>query len=189
MIRSLPSTTTRLGTALLLAGACLLPACTQPTKAQYDLDHGWVAFGSIGPVTVRGADPETTPEHVKHYVDSGKRVVLTGTVAQVCRTMGCWLDIAGPTGATVRVMNRDHAFFIPRNAKGRAVHAIGYVTVREQSVELLKHLAEDAGKSKAEIDAITEPERTVLFIADAVILPSGGLEPPATAPAAEGSAQ
>lgn len=184
---------TKLATTMLFATAALLAGCTYPTGAQYDLDHGWVAFGQLGPATVRGTDPETTPEHVKHYIDSGRRVVLTGTVAQVCRTMGCWLDIAGPTGATVRVMNRDHAFFIPRNANGREVHAIGFVTVREQSVELLKHLAGDAGKSQAEIDAITAPERTVLFIADAVILPPGGLEPPATAPvsapASEGAGQ
>lgn len=172
-------------TAVLAASALTaLGACTHPTRAQHDLDHGWVAFGNVGPETTRGVDPETTPERVADYVDSGKRVILTGSVDQVCRTMGCWLDIRGASGATVRVMNRDHAFFVPRNARGREVHAIGYVTVREQSVETLKHLAFDAGKPQAEIDAIVAPERTVLFIADAVVLPPGGLDAPATAPAA-----
>lgn len=171
--------------AALLAFALLpaLAACSHATRAQSDLEHGWVAFGAVGPETVRGVDPETTPEHVADFVDSGKRVILSGRVEQVCRTMGCWLDIRGKSGATTRVMNRDHAFFIPRNARGRKVHAIGYVTVREQSVEVLKHLAMDAGKSQAEIDAIVAPERTVLFIADAVILPPGGLDAPAVAPA------
>ena len=174
---------TRLITALLVAAALpALASCSHATRAQHDLEHGWVAFGTVGPETVRGIDPETTPEHVADFVDSGKRVILSGRVEQVCRTMGCWLDIRGKSGATVRVMNRDHAFFIPRNARGRKVHAIGYVTVREQSVEVLKHLAMDAGKSQAEIDAIVTPERTVLFIADAVILPPGGLEAPAAAP-------
>lgn len=173
-----------LATALLVPMLACLAGCSHATRAQHDLDHGWVAFGTVGPEMVRGVDPETTPEHVSDFIDSGKRVVLTGRVEQVCRTMGCWLDIEGPSGATVRVMNRDHAFFIPRNARGRNVHAIGYVTVREQSVELLKHLAIDAGKPQAEVDAIVKPERTVLFIADAVILPPGGLEAPATAPVA-----
>ena len=174
---------TRLITALLVAAALpALASCSHATRAQHDLEHGWVAFGQVGPETVRGIDPETTPEHVADFVDSGKRVILSGRVEQVCRTMGCWLDIRGKSGATVRVMNRDHAFFIPRNARGRKVHAIGYVTVREQSVEVLKHLAMDAGRSQAEIDAIVTPERTVLFIADAVILPPGGLDAPAAAP-------
>jgi hypothetical protein len=173
-----------LATALLVPTLACLAGCTHATRAQHDLENGWVAFGTVGPATVRGVDPETTPEHVAEFVDSGKRVVLTGRVEQVCKTMGCWLDIKGPSGATVRVMNRDHAFFIPRNARGRKVHAIGYATVREQSVDVLKHLAMDAGKPQAEIDAIVTPERTVLFIADAVILPPGGLDAPATAPAA-----
>ena len=173
-----------LTTLLACSALCAFASCTNPTRAQRDLEDGWVAFGNVGPATVRGVDPETTPERAGDFVDSGQRVVLTGRVEQVCRTMGCWLDICGQTGATIRVMNRDHAFFIPRNARGRKVHAIGYVTVREQSVDVLKHLAMDAGKSQAEIDAIVAPERTVLFIADAVVLPPGGLDAPATAPAA-----
>jgi hypothetical protein len=36
----------------------------------------------------------------------------------------------------------------------------------------------DAGKSQAEIDAITEPSKRVLFIANAILLPPGGLEKP-----------
>jgi hypothetical protein len=75
-------------------------------------------------------------------------------------------------------MNRDHAYFVPRNCRGRRVHAIGYVVVETHSVEMLKHLAMDAGKSQAEIDAITEPSKRVLFIANAILLPPGGLEKP-----------
>jgi hypothetical protein len=87
-------------------------------------------------------------------------------------------------------MNKDHGFFIPRNARGRTVHAVGFVTERELSVEMLRHLAEDAGRSQAEIDSITAPRKSVLFIADAVILPPGGLDAPAAAPVAgEGGAQ
>ncbi|MEY3027483.1 MAG: DUF4920 domain-containing protein [Phycisphaerales bacterium] len=169
-------------TALLLLAGCAgsdLNLTAHPTRAQYDISHGWCVFGSPGAETVRGRDPEVGPERLGQYIDTGTRVVLSGTVDQVCRTMGCWLDIRGASGETVRVMNRDHGFFVPRNARGRAVHAIGFVTQRELSVETLRHLAEDAGASATEIAKITEPERTVLFIADAVVLPCGGLEPPA----------
>jgi len=165
---------------IVLVSAALLPACSNPTRAQYDASRGWIVFGDAGAPTSRGLDPEIGVDQAARYSDSGQRVVLTGTVDQVCRTMGCWLDIRSASGATIRVMNKDHGFFIPRNARGRAVHAVGFVTTRELSVETLKHLAEDAGRPQAEIDAITEPQTLPLFIADAVILPPGGLEAPAT---------
>lgn len=173
--------------AILLLGTLSLTACTQPMRGDARMAPGWVAFGAVGRASDSAAEPVTTPEQVAKFVDTGERVVLEGKVEQVCRTMGCWLDIRGESGTVVRVMNRDHAFFIPRNAAGRPVRAIGYATVREQSVELLKHLAEDAGKSKAEIDAIVAPQRTLLFIADAVMLPSEGLEPPVQAAGEGGS--
>ena len=153
-----------------------LTGCMHPTRAQYDIDHGWAVFGNPGPATVRGVEPEVGPEQLDRYIDSGTRVVLSGTVEGVCQTMGCWLEIGDDQGATVLVMNKDHAFFIPRNAKGRLVHAVGFAIKEEHSVEFLKHLAMDAGKSQAEIDAITEPKTRVLFIAEAVVLPPGGLE-------------
>jgi hypothetical protein len=172
-----------------LASTILLGGCAHPTRAQYDIDRGWSVYGQAD-ATVRGREPEVGPEQLAKFVDSGERVVLTGTVDQVCRTMGCWLDIAGKSGEVVRVMNKDHGFFIPRNARGRTVHAVGFVTERELSVEMLRHLAEDAGRSQAEIDSITAPRKSVLFIADAVILPPGGLDAPAAAPVAgEGGAQ
>ena len=175
----------------LLASLAALSGCMHPTRAQYDIDHGWAVFGNPGPATVRGVEPEVGPEQLDRYIDSGTRVVLSGTIDQVCRTMGCWLDIRGVSGKSVRVMNRDHGFFVPRNARGRPVHAIGWVTKRELSVDMLRHLAEDAGAPKAEIDAITQPEITVLFIADAVIMQGGGLDAPAVPAAAttEGEAK
>lgn len=170
--------------ASILIASAFLPGCTHPTRAQFDIDRGWAVYG-VRIETTRGIDPEVTPEQLAPYADTGTRVVLSGTITEVCRTMGCWLDIAGSTGATVRIMNKDHAFFIPRNARGRGVHAIGYAVMREQSVEMLKHLAQDAGKPQAQIDAITEPKSSLLFIADSVILPSGGLDAPVAIPVAE----
>jgi hypothetical protein len=38
------------------------------------------------------------------------------------------------------------------------------------SIEDLKHFAEDAGKSQAEIDSITEPDKELVFEASGVIL-------------------
>jgi len=182
-------------TALLatVAAALLAAGCT-PTRAKYLGDyHEWTAYGTW-PDTWKYIDPEVTPaEIVAHpeWCNGETRVVLEGTVSEVCRTMGCWLEVEGKDGTRILVMNRDHAFFVPRNAYGRRVFAIGWPRYEEHSVELVKHLAADAGKSQAEIDAITEPSKRLVFIADGVLLPTGGLEPPVkplpaetTAPAA-----
>ncbi len=164
-------------TALLTASLAVLTGCHHPTRAQYDATHGWIVYGSLVE-TNREVEPEITAAQVADYAGTDRRVVLSGTVSDVCRTMGCWLEIEDGEGTRVLVMNKDHAFFIPRNARGRLVHAVGFAIREEHSVEFLKHLAMDAGKSQAEIEAITEPKTRVLFIAEAVILPPGGLEKP-----------
>ena len=164
---------------LRIASACaalsLLSGCQHPTRAQYDADWGWNVYGTLTP-TIRDVDPEISVEMVDLYADTGTVVVLSGTVSDVCKTMGCWLEIEGDSRAQILVMNKDHAFFVPRNCLGRRVHAVGQIVVQEQSVEMLKHLAMDAHASQAEIDAITQPMTRAVFIADAIILPSGGLE-------------
>lgn len=167
--------------AASLAPLLLLASCQDRTRAQYDADNGWIVYGTFTQ-TKRGETPEVTPETAATYADSGQLVVLSGTVSDVCRTMGCWIEIedtnAEGARSTILVMNRDHAYFVPRNCRGRRVHALGYVVVETHSVEMLKHLAMDAGKSQAEIDAISEPSKRVLFIANAILLPPGGLEKP-----------
>lgn len=167
--------------ALLLAAApILVPGCAGPTRAASDAARGWNVYGT--PVETReGETPEVGTDGLAPYVGTGTTVVLSGHVAEVCRTMGCWIRVEGPTAASpvVLVMTKDHAFFVPRNATGRAVHAIGQAIEEEHSVEMLRHLAQDAGKPQAEIDAITSPQKRVVFIADAILLPPGGLEAPA----------
>lgn len=164
--------------AILLSTLALAaPGCQERTRAQYDIDRGWMVFGTSLP-TERGIDPEVTVETLGPFVDADQFVVLSATVSDVCRTMGCWLEVEGDSGERLFVMNRDHAFFIPRNATGRRVHLMGWAYTDEQSVEFQRHIAMDAGKSPEEIEAIVEPRTRRMFIANAVILPPGGLEAP-----------
>ena len=60
--------------------------------------------------TVRGIDPEVTVESAATVAEGTQIVVLSGTVSKVCATMGCWLEFKGESGATILVMNKDHAF-------------------------------------------------------------------------------
>jgi hypothetical protein len=46
----------------------------------------------------------------------------------------------------------------------------GIAETTETPVDELRHYAEDAGKSKAEIAKITKPEKALTFMADGVIV-------------------
>ncbi len=159
-----------------------LSGCNTPTRATHDVQQGWAVYGTFEE-TLRSVTPELSPEillaHPEDFVGTGELLVLDGHVAQVCLTMGCWLEIEGADQATILVMNKDHAFFVPRNCRGRNVHATGYAFWQVQTVEMLQHLASDAGKSAEEIAAIVVEERKIVFIADSVVMAKHGLDEPA----------
>ena len=97
---------------------------------------------------------------------------VAGTVETVCQMKGCWMTIAGPDGGEPRmtVKFKDYGFFVPKDIAGRRVIVEGYAYREVTTVDELKHLAEDAGKSKAEIDAITRPKEELKFLASGVLL-------------------
>ncbi len=95
-----------------------------------------------------------------------------GKVEAVCQTKGCWMDIVPSDGQSVDqelfVQFKDYAFFMPKDFAGKSVAVQGYAYREKTSVEDLKHYAEDEGLSQEEIDAITEPEVQVKFMASGV---------------------
>jgi hypothetical protein len=95
---------------------------------------------------------------------------VTGTVESVCKMKGCWMKVNLPDGQTMRVTFRDYGFFVPKDIVGKTVVMEGKASQKTTSVADLKHYAQDAGKSKAEIAKITEPERALAFVADGVIV-------------------
>ncbi len=96
---------------------------------------------------------------------------VRGTVLSVCQNKGCWMTISdGKEAPPVFVKFKDYGFFMPLDAAGREIIMEGYAFKEMTSVDQLKHLAEDAGKSQEEIDAITEPKKEFKFMAHGVIL-------------------
>ena len=85
-------------------------------------------------------------------------VKVKGKVVEVCKAEGCWLRMETANGPMLIKM-KDHAFMVPLAMNGKTIVADGTATFKETSVEMLKHYAEDAGKSKEEIAAITEPKK------------------------------
>ena len=97
-------------------------------------------------------------------------VKFTSEVKEVCQSKGCWMRMdMGEEQAMVKF--KDYGFFMPKNIAGDDVIVAGVAFVEEVSVDEQRHYAEDAGKSKEEIDAITEPKRTLSVISNGVLIP------------------
>jgi hypothetical protein len=71
-------------------------------------------------------------------------------------------------GTTLLVRAKDHAFVMPKDIVGKTVIADGEATVKEISEAMRKHLAEDAGKSKDDIDKIRGDSKEIIFMAKGV---------------------
>lgn len=95
-----------------------------------------------------------------------------GDVSKVCQNKGCWMTIKpfDSEEPVFMVKFKDYGFFMPKDISGDKVIVQGKAFRQITDVETLKHYAMDAGKSKEDIAAITEPTEEWIFIADAVEL-------------------
>ncbi|MFD2518000.1 DUF4920 domain-containing protein [Salinimicrobium flavum] len=91
-------------------------------------------------------------------------------VASVCKNKGCWMRVDLQDGREVMVKFKDYAFFVPKDIEEKEVILNGKAFVEEVSVEEQRHYAEDAGKTIKEVEAIVEPEITLSFLADGVLI-------------------
>jgi hypothetical protein len=97
-------------------------------------------------------------------------VKIKAKVAEVCAKSGCWMKLELPDGKQATVNMKDYGFFVPAAAKGKTVVIDGEAILKTTTVDELKHYAEDANKSQAEIDAITEPKKEVKIIAKGIVV-------------------
>ncbi len=93
-----------------------------------------------------------------------------GKVSSVCKSKGCWMELELPEEENVMVKFKDYGFFVPKDIEEKKVLIQGKAYIAEVSVEEQRHYAEDNGKSEAEIAEITQPKRTLSFIADGVLI-------------------
>ncbi|MCF8243206.1 MAG: DUF4920 domain-containing protein [Melioribacteraceae bacterium] len=58
----------------------------------------------------------------------GKKVLIEGTITDVCATRGCWINVAGPEGyQTIKVKVNDGEIVFPMEAKGKTALVEGEV--------------------------------------------------------------
>jgi hypothetical protein len=97
-------------------------------------------------------------------------VKVKGKVDAVCQAKGCWMNIKDDVAGEMFVQFKDYGFFMPKDIAGREVIMEGYAYREITPVEDLRHFAEDEGKSKEEIEAITQPKEELKFMASGVLL-------------------
>lgn len=95
---------------------------------------------------------------------------LRATALESCAKKGCWMTVALGNGESMRVTFKDYGFFVPKNLKGEQVVMQGVLKRKLSTVEELRHYAEDAGKSAAEVAAIQQADTAYSFEAAGVLI-------------------
>lgn len=166
-------------TALFLFGI-MLAACSQNTETtdsealENEMDKVEIAENELEiygdeDVTLEGAIPASEVYEKLQGADS-MQVKITGKINHICQKKGCWMKVDAGGDKEVRVRFKDYAFFVPMDAADRTATMEGWAYRKVISVDELRHLAEDAGKSEEEIAAISEPKEEVTFMARGVII-------------------
>ncbi len=129
-----------------------------------------MATGNFGEeITADGAIPAS--EVPAHLVDGDSvNLKVAAHVDAVCKKKGCWMTVKLDDEQEMMVRFKDYGFFVPLDCDGKNAVMEGKAFHDTTTVEMLRHYAEDAGKSAEEIEAITEPEVTLSFLATGVII-------------------
>lgn len=117
---------------------------------------------------------DTIDSNVKVYenlkVADTTMTQITGKIKEVCQAKGCWMKVDLASGDEVFVKFKDYGFFVPTDAAEKTVVMNGQAFIEEMSIDEQKHYAEDKGASKADIEKITKPKKTLRFEADGVLI-------------------
>lgn len=106
----------------------------------------------------------------KFVADKENLIKIEGQILSSCSKKGCWMKIKSDKD-TILVRFKDYGFFVPKEGiAGEKTIINGKLSVDTLSVALLRHYAEDVGKSLEEINRITEPEVSMTFLADGVLI-------------------
>ncbi len=148
---------------------CVAVACTsttENTEAKEKLGK------SYGPYKVKVEDAISVEAMLADFKGKTARTEYTfeADLAEVCSKAGCWVNIDKGNGDMFMVRFKDHFTIPPATERGTGAYLHGYAYMDTIPVADLQHFAEDAGKSKEEIMAITEPEYELNFEADGITL-------------------
>ena len=142
---------------IILILLIIISSCTQSTDN----------YGEI----ITKNNISTLPSVISELKNSGQiETTLSGKIISTCPKKGCWMRVE--TGNdTLFIKFKDYGFFVPKSGvDGKKVVFKGTAFYDTVSVADQKHYAQDAGKSKEEIEQIVDDQYKLSFIADGVII-------------------
>ncbi len=158
---------------LPLIAVLLLTSCKNTEDNNSEGSQADLAYNSYGQ-QISAENSLTATEMQERFKDLKPgdtiEVSFATRVNSVCKNKGCWMTLDLPQEEGVMVKFKDYGFFVPMDIEEKEVVVSGKAFVAEVSVDEQKHYAEDKGVKTEEIDAITEPKRTLSFLADGVLI-------------------
>lgn len=126
----------------------------------------------FGLVKVNENEAITVAELVQQMDRSSNPQTLTikAPLSAVCQNAGCWVQVPKPDGKQLTVRFKNHFTIPPSTPIGTESYIHGVAYWDTVSVKVLRHYAEDAGKSQEEINKIIEPEFKLNFEGDGIKL-------------------
>jgi hypothetical protein len=158
----------------------MLVSCKQEKKQAEDLavaetetqvqEANYASFGK----KITANDALTAKRMAVHYesmtVGDTIDTKMIAKVDEVCQAKGCWMKVDLTGGKQVMVKFKDYGFFMPKDIAGKEIIMNGKAYVSVVPVDEQRHYAEDGGATPEEIAKITEPKKTLSFLADGVLL-------------------
>lgn len=151
---------------MITAAVYLTSSCGAPHSHSHDHDHDHdhdtemvlPSTGSFGEEITK--DNAVPVSEIASLINSDEpiEVKVFGTILEVCQHTGCWMTFDLGNGEEIMVNMKDHDFYLPMDAAGKTAWVDGLAIRELISVDMLKHYAEDAGRSQEYIDAITQDE-------------------------------
>lgn len=115
------------------------------------LATGLAAETRLGkPLTLKQTTPiDTLLAQPDHYV--GKTVQVKGSVRDLCKKMGCWMELVDPaSGKGIRIKVNEGEIIFPKEAIGKTSIAEGkfakLVLSKEQAIAQAQHEAQENGR-------------------------------------------
>lgn len=157
----------------LLASALIFTSCGNSNNGKSGADSTKADSAKVAyfgdTITPEGAiKAEQVKATLGHHDSLAMKV--EGKIVDVCQRKGCWMKMMIGDSESMRVTFKDYGFFVPKDAGGKNVIIEGYAYNDTTSVEELRHYASDGGKTKEEIEKITQPEVAISFEAKGVII-------------------
>lgn len=152
--------------------ATLVVSCSGTTEKTEETENTIELGESYGPVEVDVTNALSIEEFFNDFEqqDSTATYTIEGKIIEICAKAGCWVGVDKGNGDYFMVRFKDH-FTIPIDTElGTEAYIHGIARWDSTTVEQLRFDAYAAGKSKAEAEAITQPEYSFDFLADGIVL-------------------